>query len=89
MKHINFLILFILSFGTLSAQNEFRQGYIIKSEGDTLFGVINYRGYIRMGKVCIFKQNNNSKKIIFYPTVFAKLPNKKVAKRTMKKLVIF
>jgi len=68
MKHINFLILFILSFGTLSAQNEFRQGYIIKSEGDTLFGVINYRGYIRMGKVCIFKQNNNSKKIIFYPT---------------------
>lgn len=57
----------ILTFGSLSAQTEFRPGYVIKSEGDTLFGELNYRDYIKMSKVCIFRQNKKAKNISFYP----------------------
>jgi hypothetical protein len=60
--------LFIFTIATLQAQTEFRPGYVVKSEGDTLFGQIMYRDYIKMGKECLFKKNKKSKKITFYPT---------------------
>lgn len=68
MKRINLILtVLIFTLGALSAQTEFRPGYVVKSEGDTLFGLISYRDYIRMGKVCVFKKDKKSKKNTFYP----------------------
>jgi len=43
----------------LSAQTDFRPGYIIKSSGDTLYGNIDYRGDLIMGTKCRFKSKDN------------------------------
>jgi hypothetical protein len=51
----------------LNAQTDFQPGYIIKTNGDTLIGEIDYRGDILMGKVCRFKLNKNDKEIIYSP----------------------
>lgn len=34
------------------------RGYVITNPGDTLFGEIDYRGDLLMGKLCRFKDNN-------------------------------
>lgn len=49
------LLSFLLITGILSAQIDFRPGYIITTVGDTLHGEIDYRGDMLMGKVCKFK----------------------------------
>ena len=55
------LIIFILLClsNILNAQNDFRAGYIITNSNDTVFGEIDYRGDILMGKLCKFKTNGN------------------------------
>ena len=50
----SFLTFFVLN---LSAQSDFRPGYIITNSLDTLPGLIDYRGEIRNMKVCTFKEN--------------------------------
>lgn len=56
MKPFQFILLgFILSGGLLQAQSDFRTGYVIRSVGDTLFGDIDYRSPLYMGKVCRFR----------------------------------
>ena len=42
-----------------NAQTDFRAGYIITNFNDTLYGEIDYRGDILMGKTCKFKLNEN------------------------------
>lgn len=56
MKIKKLLILAIL-FTTvkINAQTDFRTGYIINKNGDTISGEIDYRGDILMSKVCRFK----------------------------------
>jgi len=44
----------------LQAQSNFKPGYVIKSEGDTLFGEIDYRGNQRMGEICTFRSNHKA-----------------------------
>jgi hypothetical protein len=53
----NGLILFCLVFfnGLLLAQTDFRQGFIICNNGDTIYGQIDYRGDLLMGALCKFK----------------------------------
>lgn len=51
---------FILSFGILKAQNDFRPGYIIEHSGDTLFGQIDYRGDLHMSNACKFKSSDKT-----------------------------
>lgn len=46
--------LLILS-GLTFAQQDFRAGYIIQLNGDTLYGEVDYRGDLLMGKKCTFK----------------------------------
>jgi len=59
MKIIGLLILgFLMITGSIQAQSDFRPGFIIKQNGDTLIGKIDYRGDILMGKVCTFKTDD-------------------------------
>jgi hypothetical protein len=46
--------------GILNAQSDFRSGYIINNNGDTIFGNIDYRGDLLMGRICRFKNSDNS-----------------------------
>jgi hypothetical protein len=45
--------------GIINAQTDFRPGYVIKANDDTLVGQIDCRSDISMGEICRFKTNNN------------------------------
>jgi len=49
----------------IQAQTDFRPGYVIKTNGDTLIGEIDYRIDQLMGRRCRFETNN--KEILFTP----------------------
>jgi len=50
---------FIISTHTvLTAQTNFKPGFIVKNTTDTLYGKIDYRGDLLMGSVCRFKSDN-------------------------------
>jgi len=53
-------IAFITLTTSLFAQTNFKDGYIIKISGDTLHGMIDYRGDMLMSKICKFKSKNDS-----------------------------
>ena len=51
----------IILFSTIAkSQSDFRAGYIIKTNGDTVTGLIDYRGDLMMGNICRFKAEANS-----------------------------
>ena len=56
------LILFILLISTtvINGQVDFRKGYVIQTNGDTLYGKIDYRSDLIMSNRCIFKDENNA-----------------------------
>jgi hypothetical protein len=58
---IRLLILLGLLLATeiLSAQTDFRPGYIIEATGDTIYGQIDYRGDLLMSRLCRFKGDDN------------------------------
>jgi hypothetical protein len=63
IKKILFLgILF--TFGLLNAQTLFRQGYIIKANGDTLYGEIDYKADLLTNGICII--NTDGKEMKFF-----------------------
>jgi hypothetical protein len=50
------LYLYMVLFGmNVYGQTDFRSGYILKNNGDTVGGLIDYRGNVRNSKVCTFK----------------------------------
>jgi hypothetical protein len=49
----------LISTGILNAQTDFRHGFIIKNNGDTIFGQIDYRGDLLMSSICKFKSADN------------------------------
>lgn len=51
-------ITFLLFTGIVNAQTDFRPGYIISNDGDTLYGEIDYRGDIFMSRSCVFKESS-------------------------------
>ena len=57
---------FLLILDAIHAQTDFRPGFIIKHNGDTLKGEIDYRGDILMGKICTFKTSGNESRE-YYP----------------------
>src|SRR5690606_14484166 len=64
----NFLLLAgIIFFSLAEAQSDFRPGYIVTLEGDTLQGLINLRGDKLNARDCIFKQDDNSEKVTYTP----------------------
>lgn len=59
LKGCLFLIIF-LCLADLMGQSNFRPGYVITNENDTLHGLIDYRGDARNSKKCDFKENQSS-----------------------------
>jgi hypothetical protein len=53
-----FFILAIFSAKLLHAQADFRPGYVIRNNGDTLRGEVDHRGDLRMSDKCSFKGIN-------------------------------
>jgi len=56
---------FIFIPGLLNAQTDFRPGYIIQLNGDTLTGEIDYRGDLLMGSICRFKAKGSNQKTAY------------------------
>ena len=54
-----------------SSQADFREGFVIMQNGDTLHGLINYRGGTRGYTNCLFKQSQKQKAITYSPNDIA------------------
>jgi len=61
---ICFIFLSLHSFG----QTDYRPGYYITFDNDTVSGLINYRGETWNSKFCSFKETDNANEQRFYPT---------------------
>ena len=62
IKKIVILSFLILSAFTIQAQSDFRPGYVITLSGDTIFGQIDYRGDLTMGRICRFEFPDKTRK---------------------------
>ncbi len=62
-----FFILFAIS-TTSIAQGDFRKGYIVKNNLDTIHGLIDYRSKWINGKYCLFRESRSSKIIRYSPS---------------------
>lgn len=60
-------ILILLSSVFAFGQNDFRKGYVVKLNNDTLFGLIDYRGNKENAKNCYFKESLNHTPTRFAP----------------------
>lgn len=61
------LLLLCLSPSITVAQADFRKGYVIASNADTLYGWVDYRGDLLMSSVCRFKSGDSRDVTEFYP----------------------
>ncbi len=59
--------LLLVSHVSTNAQNDFRPGYYITWENDTINGLIDYRGEIRNSRICEFKADRSSSTEKFKP----------------------
>lgn len=59
MKYLLLTAFIFLTFFSLNAQSDFRNGYIILNNNDTVFGSIDYKGNTANAKKCIFKESTN------------------------------
>jgi hypothetical protein len=69
MKRFSFLILSLAAaiFQKTQAQSNYLNGYILKSEKDTIFGIIENKNYFDNSKFCDFKTSNAESITRFYP----------------------
>lgn len=71
LNSLKFYLLIFLIFTALlngMSQTDFREGYYITLENDTVFGLVDYRGEAKNSQVCIFKKEELSVPIKFEPT---------------------
>lgn len=67
MKNI-LLISFFLSFAlSISAQTNFKQGYIITNDKDTIMGLIDFRTKLMNAQVCKFKEEGKDEIKTYHP----------------------
>jgi hypothetical protein len=71
MKYKCFLIALSLTECLIQAQTNFKPGYIIKTNNDTVYGEIDYRGDLLMGEVCTFKPKGLNEETKFSPNDIA------------------
>jgi len=65
---LTFLFFFLIFNSTMiEAQSDFRPGYIITLQGDSIKGLINYGGDAANAKSCTFKKKIHQKKVIYTP----------------------
>lgn len=62
------IIFLILSGFPVLAQTDFRNGYYITHENDTVFGLVDYRGEVRNSQTCVFKKNDVAEPVKFNPS---------------------
>jgi hypothetical protein len=68
MKKIQLSIIIIFVFTKIVfSQSDFRKGFIITNENDTINGFINYREGIKKHKVCEFKLSEDRKVTSYFP----------------------
>jgi hypothetical protein len=67
MKQLVFFIWFTGLLSTGSAQTDFRSGYVIKSSGDTLQGLLRYREGNNAYRTCEYKTSKDSNGISYGP----------------------
>jgi hypothetical protein len=67
MKYKCSLIALSLIACLIQAQTNFKPGYIIKTNNDTVYGEIDYRGDLLMGEVCTFKPQGLNEELKFSP----------------------
>jgi len=68
MKVTDIVLIALFLFVELSnAQTGFRSGYIIKNEGDTLFGQVDFQSEGQMSRFCRFKQQDSLKVREYFP----------------------
>lgn len=61
------LILFITTLNHAVAQTDFREGFVIKTTNDTIYGLIDYRGNQRNSQICRFKENETFAEVEYLP----------------------
>ena len=66
-KELIIIALLVLAGTGVLAQNDFRQGYIITNQQDTIHGWIDYRGDIRNVKICSFKKTETEQPADYTP----------------------
>ncbi|MEI6061544.1 MAG: hypothetical protein WCR72_12605 [Bacteroidota bacterium] len=66
-KYITFFIFSFLLLQGIKAQTNFRDGYILVSESDTLFGKIDNKDYFQNSEYCDFRQVNSNSVVRYYP----------------------
>ncbi|WP_167615291.1 hypothetical protein [Maribellus sediminis] len=62
------LIILLFTATTASGQTDFRPGYYITWENDTVHGLVDYRGNVRNSSFCAFKTNKDAEPIKFEPS---------------------
>jgi hypothetical protein len=63
-----FTIIFLILSGLAAlAQTDFRNGYYITHENDTVFGLVDYRGEVRNSQTCVYKKNDVDEPLKFNP----------------------
>jgi hypothetical protein len=67
MKKILSTSIFLFIVIPLFAQRDFNQGYIIKNNGDTAYGQINYMGDEYNSVSCFFKKNDMDDVVKYIP----------------------
>jgi len=70
-KVYKILILLVLCIGSVQAQRDYRKGYIITNQQDTIYGWIDYRGDIRNSKLCSFKKTETEQATEYSPSDIA------------------
>ncbi|MBN1416086.1 MAG: hypothetical protein JW973_13375 [Bacteroidales bacterium] len=64
---IVFILIAFLTLQKSFSQSNFKPGYIISNSGDTLSGLIDYRGDIKNSNSCVYKADEKSKIVTYKP----------------------
>jgi len=62
------LLSFILVTAGAFAQKDFRKGYIVNNEGDTIYGYLDYRGNKSSAVKCLYKSDLKQDPIVYKPS---------------------
>lgn len=65
-----FLIAFIIPL-SLSAQGDFRPGYVVKNNGDSVAGFVDYRSAKKSAQTCFFRETSRGETLRYTPAEIA------------------
>jgi hypothetical protein len=66
-KYLVTFLIGTLFFYNAKAQTDFRNGYYITLENDTVFGLLDYRGEVKNSQTCVFKNDDSTEPQKFNP----------------------